>query len=192
MPAYTPQLNGVPERKNHTILDMARSMVKGKNLPREFWAKAVATSVYLLNRRTVQDSRRSMEFVQARRFTLESVPEARRTKLDDKGKKCIFVGYGDRTIGYKLYNPLTKKNIISRDVVFEEDEMWNWEDPQDKGKSIVVEGEEVPTPVDEPESPRRGIQSPESSPRRTRSLRDIYEATEAQGSANLICLHAHY
>ena len=49
-PPYTPQLNGVAERKNRTILDMARSMIKGKDLPREFWAEAVATAVYLLNR----------------------------------------------------------------------------------------------------------------------------------------------
>ncbi|KAL4380017.1 hypothetical protein GQ457_02G014900 [Hibiscus cannabinus] len=38
---YTPQQNGVAERKNRTILDMARSMVKGKHLPRNFWAEAV-------------------------------------------------------------------------------------------------------------------------------------------------------
>ncbi|KAL4278554.1 hypothetical protein GQ457_03G001430 [Hibiscus cannabinus] len=37
---YTPQQNGVAERKNRTILDMARSMVKGKHLPRNFWAEA--------------------------------------------------------------------------------------------------------------------------------------------------------
>ena len=33
-PSYTPQLNGVAERKNRTILDMARSMLKGKCVPR--------------------------------------------------------------------------------------------------------------------------------------------------------------
>ena len=47
---YTPQQNGVAERKNCTILDMARSMVKGKHLPRNFWAEAVRCAVYLLNR----------------------------------------------------------------------------------------------------------------------------------------------
>ena len=48
--SYTPQQNGVAERKNRTILDMARSMVKGKHLPRTFWAEAVLCAVYLLNR----------------------------------------------------------------------------------------------------------------------------------------------
>ncbi|KAE8683109.1 hypothetical protein F3Y22_tig00111215pilonHSYRG00067 [Hibiscus syriacus] len=44
------QQNGVAERKNRTILDMARSMLKSKKLPKEFWAKAVTCAVYLKNR----------------------------------------------------------------------------------------------------------------------------------------------
>lgn len=44
------QQNGVKERKNHTILDMVRSMVKEQNFSRSFWAEAVICVVYLLNR----------------------------------------------------------------------------------------------------------------------------------------------
>jgi transposase InsO family protein len=47
---YSPQQNGVAERKNRTILDMVRSMLKSKNMPKEFWAKAVRCAVYLQNR----------------------------------------------------------------------------------------------------------------------------------------------
>ncbi|KAI9152926.1 hypothetical protein LWI28_003161 [Acer negundo] len=43
-PAYTPQLNGVAERKNRAILNMARSMLKDKNMPKNFWAEAVLSS----------------------------------------------------------------------------------------------------------------------------------------------------
>ncbi|KAM1179120.1 hypothetical protein ACFX1X_018618 [Malus domestica] len=46
----SPQQNGVAERKNRTILDMARSMLKSKRLPKELWAKVVAYAVYLSNR----------------------------------------------------------------------------------------------------------------------------------------------
>eukprot|EP00253_Pinus_taeda_P017159 PITA_17159 len=35
---YTPQQNGVAERKNRTIMDMARSMLKAKHLPNDYWA----------------------------------------------------------------------------------------------------------------------------------------------------------
>jgi len=52
------------------------------------------------------------------------IPNARRTKLDDKSEKCIFVGYCDKRMGYKLYNPITKKVIMSRDVIFKEDKTW--------------------------------------------------------------------
>lgn len=47
---YTPQHNDVAERKNSTIMDMARSMVKVKGMPNSFWAEAVSCAVYVLNR----------------------------------------------------------------------------------------------------------------------------------------------
>ena len=47
---YTPQQNGVSERKNQTVMEMAKSMLFEKNLPKTFWAEAVYTAVYLLNR----------------------------------------------------------------------------------------------------------------------------------------------
>ncbi|XP_057418038.1 uncharacterized protein LOC130712217 [Lotus japonicus] len=47
---YTPQQNGVAERKNRTTVEMARSMLKGKELPNKFWAEAVSSAAYILNR----------------------------------------------------------------------------------------------------------------------------------------------
>ncbi|KAJ3685006.1 hypothetical protein LUZ61_014170 [Rhynchospora tenuis] len=47
---YSPQQNGVAERKNRTILDIVHSMLKSKNMPKEFWAKVVQCAVYLQNR----------------------------------------------------------------------------------------------------------------------------------------------
>ncbi|KAL0387812.1 UNVERIFIED_CONTAM: Retrovirus-related Pol polyprotein from transposon TNT 1-94 [Sesamum radiatum] len=48
--SYNPQQNGVSERKNRTVMEMARSMLQEKHLPKAFWAEAVYTAVYLLNR----------------------------------------------------------------------------------------------------------------------------------------------
>jgi len=48
--SYTPQQNNIVERKNRTIFEMTRSMLKAKNLPKKFWAKAVAYAVFVLNR----------------------------------------------------------------------------------------------------------------------------------------------
>eukprot|EP00253_Pinus_taeda_P025062 PITA_25062 len=47
---YTSQQNGVAKRKNRTILDMVRSMLKAKHLPHEYWAEAVTCVFYILNR----------------------------------------------------------------------------------------------------------------------------------------------
>nr|KYP55857.1 Retrovirus-related Pol polyprotein from transposon TNT 1-94 [Cajanus cajan] len=46
---YSPQQNGVAERKNRTILNMVRSMLKGKNIPKKFWAEAVQCAFYVQN-----------------------------------------------------------------------------------------------------------------------------------------------
>ena len=47
---YTPQHNGISERRNRTILDMTRCMLKQKNLPKFLWGKAVTAAVYIMNR----------------------------------------------------------------------------------------------------------------------------------------------
>jgi transposase InsO family protein len=44
------QQNGFVERKNRTILNMARSMLKTKRMPNEFWVEAVDCAIYLSNR----------------------------------------------------------------------------------------------------------------------------------------------
>jgi hypothetical protein len=50
------------------------------------------------------------------------VPDDLRRKLDNKGQKCIFVGYSEETKGYKLYDPVIRKIIINRNVQFVENE----------------------------------------------------------------------
>ncbi|GJV60188.1 retrotransposon protein, putative, ty1-copia subclass [Tanacetum coccineum] len=48
-PPYTPQHNGVSERKNRTLLDMVRSMMNLKTLPKSFWGYALETTARILN-----------------------------------------------------------------------------------------------------------------------------------------------
>ena len=45
-----------------------------------------------------------------------------RSKLDVKTKQCIFIGYSQDELGYRFYDPIDKKLIRSRDVVFFEDQ----------------------------------------------------------------------
>jgi hypothetical protein len=233
-PAYTPQLNDVAERKNRTILDMARSLLKAKKLPKQYWAEAVSCAVYLLNRcptRSLQAvtpqeawSGHKPSVTHLRVFgcvAYAKIPDARRTKLDDKSEKCIFIGYGDRRMGYKLYNPITKKVIMSRDVIFEEDKSWQWNDDQEAIKwistDLILEDEvEVPTvlvegPIlpAEPQSPEHkfpvfnrrntsesssipaSTSSSSEGPRRMRSLEELYDATQVMEDTTLFCFFAN-
>ncbi|GJR29252.1 retrovirus-related pol polyprotein from transposon TNT 1-94 [Tanacetum coccineum] len=48
--ARTPQQNGVAERKNMTLIEAARTMLADSFLPNTFWAEAVSTACYVLNR----------------------------------------------------------------------------------------------------------------------------------------------
>jgi len=54
------------------------------------------------------------------------VPNERRKKLDDKAEKCIFLGVSESSKAYKLFNLLTKKIVVSRDVTFDEENIWEW------------------------------------------------------------------
>jgi hypothetical protein len=47
---YTPQQNGVVERKNQTLVEMARTMLDEHRTPRKFWAEAINTACYVSNR----------------------------------------------------------------------------------------------------------------------------------------------
>lgn len=52
------------------------------------------------------------------------VPDEKRKKLEDKSLKCVFLGVSGTSKAYKLYDPLTKKVVVSRDVIFDENQTW--------------------------------------------------------------------
>ena len=205
--SYTPQQNGIAERKNRTIFEMARSMLKAKNLPKNFWAEAVACAVFVLNRcptrsvlgRTPEEAwsgnKPDVSFLRVFGcVAYPHIPDERRKKLDDKSEKCIFIGYSDTTKGYKLYNPVTEKVIISRDVQFFEDEAWDWNQKGDQ-KSITIEDEPLEKEIEEPpSSSTSGTSSPTAASepplRRSQRLRETpakfrdYVVTGGDGSDN--------
>jgi len=150
---------------------MVRGMLKAKQMPKEFWAEAVATAVYILNRcptKTVQEmtpeeawSGRRPSIRHLRVFgciAYAHVPDQIRKKLDDKGERCIFIGYCSNSKAYKLYNPETKNVIINRDVTFDEGGMWNWSSKSQKepivpSNDYEEEVENVYTTPDDPDEP---------------------------------------
>lgn len=55
-------------------------------------------------------------------------PKVNRGKLDNRSFPCILLGVSEESKGYKLFDPDTKRVVVSKDVVFEEDKMWSWGD----------------------------------------------------------------
>ena len=54
------------------------------------------------------------------------VPDQKKTKLDDKSLQCVLLGVSHESKAYRLFDPATRRTIMSRDVSFEEDKGWNW------------------------------------------------------------------
>ncbi|KAH9782617.1 hypothetical protein KPL71_008982 [Citrus sinensis] len=170
----SPQQNSVAERKNRTILDMARSMLKSKRLPKELWAEVVACAIYLSNRSPTRSvwgktpreawSGRKPSITHLRVFGSIAhvhVPDESRAKLGDKSEKFIFIGYNNNSKGYKLYNPNNGKIVISRDI-----------------KQVDEQQEPATLPIS-PASTTCGDSLPsflnERTEERIRSLQDLYE-----------------
>ena len=98
----TPELNGLAERMNRTIMERVRSMLSHEKLPKSFWFETMLTAVYLIN---MSPSVRLKGDVPQRVWTGRSVSyhylrvfrclaaKDQRSKLDDKFKPCIFLGY---------------------------------------------------------------------------------------------------
>ncbi|KAL4282230.1 hypothetical protein GQ457_03G037800 [Hibiscus cannabinus] len=154
---YTPEQNGVSERRNRSIMEMDRCMLHEKELPKTFWAKAANTAVFLQNRlptKALKDKtpfeawygyKPSLSFLKVFGcMCFTHVPQVKRDKLDKKAIPGIFVGYSSVSKAYKVYHPQTGKMTISRDVQFNKDEKWNWmilqkKDMSQKPKDVFFE-----------------------------------------------------
>ena len=135
---YTPQHNGVAERKNQTIMNMARSRLKEKHLSNEYWGDAIICSIYIMNRSPTKSVKNQVpqEAWSCKNNNISHlrisgcvayahVPQQMRRNLDERSEKCVFVGYNEDSKEYRLYNPITKKYVINKDVEFKEEEVWN-------------------------------------------------------------------
>ena len=128
-----PEQNGVAERLNRTLVESVRSMLADAQLPHKFWAEALSTAVFLRNLsftsavpeitplQAWSGKKPSVNNLKVFGCAAYShIPKDERGKLSSKARKCIFLGYGDVTKGYRLYDPIKARIIHSRDVVFDE------------------------------------------------------------------------
>ncbi|CAI5726240.1 unnamed protein product [Peronospora farinosa] len=167
---YSPQQNGVAERMNRTIMEKARSMMHYKGVSTSWWAEAVSTLVYLINRTT--NSKHTDATPYAIGFKMKPrldhlrvfgsigyahVDDAKRTKLEPKKYKCMFLGYGDNTKGYRVYDLELNKVKMSRSVKLDEREVNGIYRTSMTEKTEVInvieDIDEVAQPENEKESP---------------------------------------
>ena len=67
------------------------------------------------------------------------VPTQLRHKLEPKSMKGVFVGYATCEKGYRIFDPISKKLTLSRDVTFDEDGAWKWTDNIDRPAVVFTE-----------------------------------------------------
>jgi len=130
---HTPQHNGIVERANRTIMDMAKSMMFHCDAYVPFWGEAVLVSAYLLRMSLAgasatctptelwSQSRPSMKHLHV--FGCNAYYHVHKNnrdgKLDEHAKIAIFVGYDEtNNTYYRLYDVNMNKCVISRDVKF--------------------------------------------------------------------------
>jgi len=130
---------------------MARSMLKTKSLGKEFWDKAIHATLYTLHQcptkavmnLTLEEVwlgyKPSVAHMKVFCCTAYAhVPKEKRKKLDDKSMECIFIGYSIQTRSYMLFDLEARKVIISRDVGFDEQGIYQPNQVQFELRKYVV------------------------------------------------------
>jgi hypothetical protein len=130
---YTPQQNGVVERKNITLLDMARTMLDEYKIPDQFWAEAINTACYSINRLYLHWilKKTSYELLTGKKPNISYfrvfgskcfilIKRGRNSKFAPKAVEGFLLGYDSNTMAYRVFNKSTGLVEVSCDIVFDE------------------------------------------------------------------------
>lgn len=138
------------------MMEMARALLKSMKILGRYWGEVARHAVYLLNRlpTKVLGDRTTYEAWNGRKPSLghlrvfgcighakDTAPHLK--KLDDRSKRLVYFGVEEGSKAHRMYNPKNNKIVVSRDVVFEEKKMWNWELTMGTNitEEFVVEGD---------------------------------------------------
>lgn len=115
---------------NRTLVEMARCLLRQGKMPPMFWAEAINTAAYIRNRCVSQPLKGTTphSIFKKKKPTLTHfkifgckafvLNKTQKGKFDSRAEECIFVGYSTESKAYRLWNPVSRKLIISRDVKF--------------------------------------------------------------------------
>nr|GEU52465.1 hypothetical protein [Tanacetum cinerariifolium] len=133
-PPYTPQHNGVSERRNRTLLDMVRSMMSQTTLPKSFWDYALETAARILN------------MVPTKKF--EKTPYE---VWHGKAPKLSYLkvwGYPKETMGCFFYYPPENKVLVARNAEFLENSLINQEASESLEDLEIIQEEDTHPSLD--------------------------------------------
>jgi len=152
----TSQQNGVAERMNRTLLERAHCMLSNAGLGKEFWAEAISTGCYLVNRspntfikcKTPKEvwSGKPTDYSNLRVFGCPASVYVNERKLEARAKMGVFVGYPMNVKGYKVWCPASSKFLISRDIISDESTMLKSKDIA--LKPTIMENEDIDKKVE--------------------------------------------
>lgn len=142
---YSPQQNGVAERKNRTLVEATRTMLIASEMPKYLWAEAMNMANTTFNSLPLHHSGKSphnlffdsdpqMEFHEFGSEAFVKIPDEKRKKLDIKSEKMRFLGPDVNSKAFRFFSK-TGAIKISRDVKFIDEEKPNTEckdNPQSK------------------------------------------------------------
>jgi hypothetical protein len=129
---YCPQQNGVVERRNQTVVGMARALLKQRGMPTVFWGEAVVTAVYILNRSPTKalNGRTPYEAWHGRKPAVSHLRVfdyltfgkelGHISKLDDRSTLGVFISYVKGSKAYRILDSGTQHVRTTCDAVFDE------------------------------------------------------------------------
>ncbi|CAI7732979.1 unnamed protein product [Closterium sp. NIES-53] len=113
---YSPAMNGIAERANRTITETARGLLIEAGLPDYFWPDAVRSACVAKNR--------DLNHVGADKWVPYVEWIGRKPKLGAKAIWAVHLGMAQNSKGWLLWDPFTKKFLVSRDCKFMENLMY--------------------------------------------------------------------
>jgi hypothetical protein len=149
--SYSPQQNDVIERRNQTVVGMARALLKQRGMLAVFWGEAVVMVVYILNRSPTKalNGRTSYEAWHGHKPAVSHLwvfgcltfgkELGHISKLDDKSTPGVFIGYTDGSKAYRILDPGTQCVRTTRDIVFDEGRGWAWDKTVDDGLTLTYD-----------------------------------------------------
>ena len=129
---YTPQQNGVVERKNRTLVEMARTMLDEYNTPRHFWPEAIDTACHIINRvylhkffkktayELLTDKKPNVSYFKVFGAKCWIRDPHHNAKFAPKAHEGFMLGYGKDSHTYRVFNNVLHKVVETVDVRFDE------------------------------------------------------------------------